>query len=190
MTTNTAEKLQTKVITGKVRGSYVKVFKAELNDLSGNMEFSMQLLIPKTDKQTVGAIQGAIKAALSKKFNGKAPNTWRNPLRDGDTETRDDGSPMPDAYKGHFFVNVKSKEKPGIVDANRNDVIDSNAFMSGDYCRVSMNAYGYDQKGNKGVAFGLQNVQVLAKGEPLGGRSRAEDEFDDWEDDGNDDFMG
>lgn len=188
---NTAEKLQTKVITGKVRGSYVNVFKARLNELNGKEEFSMQVLIPKSDKATVSAIQGAIKAALAKKFNGKVPPNWRNPLRDGDTETNSEGNPLPEAYKGHYFMNVKSSDRPGIVDVNRQEVMDSGAFMSGDYCRVSMNAYGYDQKGNKGVAFGLQNIMVVEKGEPLGGRSRAEDDFnDDWEDQSaNDDFM-
>lgn len=56
--------------------------------------------------------------------------------------------------------------------------------MSGDYGRVSMNAYGYDQKGNKGVAFGWNNAQFLEKGEPLG-RARAEDDFDAVEDEGS-----
>lgn len=186
-----ATALKTKVITGKCRGSYVNVFKPRLNDLTGKTEYSMQLLIPKSDKATVQAIRNAIEGALLSKFGGKKPGQWRNPLRDGDTETTQDGDPLPESYKGHFFMNVKSTERPGIVDADRNDVLDPGAFMSGDYCRVSINAYAYDQKGNKGVSFGLQNIQVLAKGEPLGGRARAADEFGDWREDAdNDDFLG
>ena len=40
-----------------------------------------------------------------------------------------------------------------------------------------MTCYAYDAKGNKGYAFGLQNIQKLEEGEPLSGRAKAEDEF-------------
>jgi hypothetical protein len=32
-----------------------------------------------------------------------------------------------------------------------------------------VNAYAYDQAGNKGVSFGLNNIMLLEKGESLGG---------------------
>lgn len=173
-----------KVVTGKVRGSYVNVFRPRLNDMSGQDEYSMSLLIPKSDTATVAKIKAAINAAKAEKFPGKTPANFRSPLRDGDEERGDDP-----AYVGHWFMNVKSKNKPGIVDKDRNEVIDADEFVSGDYCRVSINAYGYDVSGNRGVSFGLGNVQVLAKGEPLSSRARAEDDFDDdWNDDTEDDF--
>jgi hypothetical protein len=168
----------TKVITGKVRGSYVNVFRARRNDLSGQDEYSLVVLIPKTDKKTVDLIQGAIDTAKNKKWAGRFPANFRDPMRDGDEMD----SPN-EAYSGHYYINTKSKQRPGVVDADRQEIIDPNDFISGDYCRVSMNAYAYDQKGNRGVAFGLNNVQVLEKGEPLTSRARAEDDFADSEDD-------
>ncbi|GAY71780.1 ssDNA-binding protein, partial [Streptococcus canis] len=40
--------------------------------------------------------------------------------------------------------------------------------------------------GNKGIACGLNNLQKLRDGEPLGGRTRAEDDFAT---DDDDDFL-
>lgn len=182
-----------KVVTGEVRGSYVSVFKTRLNDLSGNEEYSMMILIPKSDKATVANIKKAIKAAVDTKWSSKAPANLRNPLRDGDSETDlpENAEVGDEPYSGHYFMNLKSSQKPGIVDANVQAVIDESEFRSGDYCRVSMNAYAYDQKGNKGVSFGLNNIQVLRKGEPLGGITRPENDFDAVESDGDEgmDFL-
>ncbi|BGI52474.1 MAG: DUF2815 family protein [Candidatus Hamiltonella defensa (Ceratovacuna japonica)] len=171
---------QRKVVTGEVRGSYVNVFNTRLNDLSGKEEYSMMILIPKEDKETVAHLKKAIKAAIDDKWGAKCPANLRHPLRDGDSEADlpDTVAAGEEPYAGHYFMNLKSFQKPGIVDVNVQPVIDESDFRSGDYCRVSINAYAYDQKGNKGVAFGLNNIQVLRKGQPLGGVSRAENDFD------------
>jgi hypothetical protein len=49
--------------------------------------------------------------------------------------------------------------------------------------------YAYNANGNKGIACGLQNLQKLEDGEPLGGRSRAEDDFTAINDD-EEDILG
>lgn len=169
----------TSVITGVGRGSYVKVFEAELNELNGQMEHSLSFLIPKTDTTTISNLKAAAKAALEAKWPdaSKRPPNLKNPLRDGDAEKADDP-----AYVGHFWINVKSKNKPGVVNNNLQPVIDPRDFISGDYCRISVNAFAYDKKGNRGVAFGLNNVQVVRKGEPLAGGRRAEDDFSAFKD--------
>jgi hypothetical protein len=167
----------TKVVTGKVRASYVNVFRPRMNDLSGQEEYSMSILVPKSDKETLAKLNVAVETATTNKWPGKAPASLRLPLRDGDDERPDDP-----AYRKHYFVNLKSKLPPGIVDAQRREVLDEKDFLSGDYCRVSIAAFAYDQKGNKGVSFGLNNIQVIGKGEPLG-RARAEDDFDSYADD-------
>lgn len=165
---------------GKIRSSYVNVFSPKKNDLSGNEEYSLMLLIPKSDKETIDSLKAAIKDAVGRKWGDKRPpNNLRFPLRDGDEE-KDGVEP----YTGCYFMNVKSKDKPGIVDRNLQPVIEPSEFQSGDYCRVSINSFAYDRSGNRGISFGLNNIQVLAKGEPLGGKSRPEDDFSSW-DDGN-----
>jgi len=169
-------------LTGVVRASYLSVFQPRLNEMSGNEEYSMMILIPKSDNQTIQKLQEGIKQALSEKFGNKIPARWRNPLRDGDIEGDGglpEGTPLgAEPYAGHYFMNVKSKTKPGVVDQNVEPIIDASEFVSGDYCRVSVKPYAYDAKGNKGVSFGLGNVQFVRKGEPLGSDVRAEDEFE------------
>lgn len=166
-----------KVITGKVRVSYWKADIGETNKLNGKHEFSTQLLIDKDDAETVNAIKAAAKAALTEKFGDRIPKNIRNPLRDGDTETNQDGSPKGPAYEGKFFMNVKSTKRPGIVDTKGRELADGK-IKSGDYVRVSLNSYPYSNAGNNGVAFGLNNVLFVEEGESLGqGRSSAYDDF-------------
>ena len=161
-----------------IRCSYLNVFKARLNDLSGNEEYSSQLLIPKSANKTLKDIKSACDEALANKFAGKVPaSAKKSPLRDGD-EPDADGNERAECYAGHWFCNVKNSNRPGVVDENVQPIIDSSEFTSGDYVRVSLNAYAYDNKGNKGVALGLSNIQRVRKGEPLGNVQRAESVFD------------
>jgi hypothetical protein len=161
-------KMTTRVVTGKVRFSYFNALAARKNELSGKEEFSTQVLVPKSDTETVAALKAAAKAALVAKFGDKIPKNVRNPLRDGDTETKQDGSPLGAEYAGCFFFNAKSTNKPGAVDQHGQDLIGANDIGSGDFGRVSLNAYAYSQAGNNGVSFGLNNIMLLAKGDPLG----------------------
>ena len=161
--------MSTRVTTGEVRTSYFSALQARKNELSGKDEYSTQILIPKTDTATIAALKAAAKEALTAKFGDKIPKNIRNPLRDGDSETKQDGSPLGKEYAGHFFCNVKSNSKPGAIDSHGNDLIGADDIVSGDYIRVSLNAYAYSQAGNNGVSFGLNNILLVRKGEPLGG---------------------
>lgn len=170
----------TKVVTGKVRMSYVNVFKPRASKPGQEPKYSVCVLIPKTDKATIDKVKAAIKAAADAgigTLGGKIPANLKTPLRDGDLE-RD----APE-YKGHFFINANSKQSPNVVDAQVQPILDPDEVYSGCYGRVSLNFYAYNQEGNKGIGAGLQNVQKLADGDPLSGRSRAEDDFTAADDD-------
>ncbi|WP_353247378.1 DUF2815 family protein [Limnohabitans sp.] len=170
--------MTTRVTTGEVRTSYFSALQSRKNEMNGKDEYSTQILIPKTDTATLSAMKAAAKEALATKFGDKVPKNVRNPLRDGDTETKNDGSPLGAEYKGHFFCNVKSTSKPGAIDTHGNDLIGSDDIVSGDYVRVSLNAYAYCQAGNNGVSFGLNNILLVKKGQPLGGaKPSAADDF-------------
>jgi len=170
--------MSTKVITGEVRFSYFSALSPRVNEMNGKEEYSTQVLVPKSDEDTIKALKGAAKVALTDKFGDKIPKTVRNPLRDGDTETKADGTPLGKEYAGHFFFNVKAQNKPGAVDADGHDIIGKDEIVSGDYGRVSLNAYAYDQAGNKGVSFGLNNIMLTRKGQPLGAvKVSAADDF-------------
>lgn len=170
----------TKVITGTdTRWSYCNAWEAKSIN-GGTPKFSVSLIIPKTDAKTVGKIKAAIEAAYEEgsaklKGNGKTVPplaALKTPLRDGDAERPDDP-----AYENAYFVNANSGTAPGIVDADRQPIIDRSEVYSGVYGRASINFYAFNSNGNKGVACGLNNLQKIRDGEPLGGKSRAEDDF-------------
>ena len=166
----------TRVVIGEVRLSYAHLFEPQ--SIQGSTpKYSVSLIIPKSDKQTLGKIERAIDAAIEAgigKFGGKRPNkaALKLPLRDGDTE-RDD-----EAYRGCFFINANSTLSPEVVDADLNPILSASEVYSGYYARVSLNFYAFNTNGNRGIACGLGNVQKLRDGEPLGdGRASAADDF-------------
>ena len=172
----------TKVVTGmNTRLSYAHLF--EPVSINGGAEkYSVSVLIPKDDKATIEKIEKAVDAAIEEgiaKFGGKKPNKGaiKLPLRDGDIE-RDD-----EAYKVHYFVNANSLTAPQIVDTQLNPILDKSEVYSGCYGRVSLSFYAFNSNGNKGVACGLNNVQKVRDGEPLGGRTTAADDFGTLDDD-------
>lgn len=182
----------TKVVTGEVRLSYVHLFEKYTNIEGNEPKYSVVLLVPKTDKATIAAIEDAQKAALetgkNSKFGGKIPAGWKNTFRDGDDPAEADLEKNPE-YEGHMFINVSTDRTPGIVDRDMSPIMDSTEVYSGCYARVSINAFPFSAQGNKGVSFGLQHVQKIRDGEPLGGITRAEDDFEPLDEDGGDEDM-
>ena len=59
----------------------------------------------------------------------------------------------------------------GIVDADRQPILERSEVYSGVYGRASINFYAFNSNGNKGIACGLNNLQKIRDGEPLGGKS-------------------
>lgn len=166
--------VSTKVVTGEVRFSYVNVF--EPKSINGSDEkYSVSLLIDKRDTKTIEAIERAIEAAKQAgvaKFGGKISPVLKLPLRDGDAERPDDEN-----YAGKMFVNANCKTKPGLIEKNGMEIIDTTEFYSGCYGKASVTFYAFNSNGNKGIACGLNNIMKTRDGEPLGGRSRAVDDF-------------
>ena len=170
-----------KVITGVCRLSYANIWQAKSIN-GGAPKYSASVLIPKSDAKTLAKVKAAIQAAYEEgegklKGNGKtAPSlaSLKTPLRDGDTERPDD-----EAYAGHWFLNANSNTAPGVVDANREPIYDTSEIYSGVYARVSLSFYAFNSNGNRGIACALQNIQKVRDGEALGGKSKAEDDFND-----------
>ena len=186
----TKQQQPTKVVTGKVRFSYLHAF--EPKSINGSdPKYSVSLIIPKADKDTVAKIERAIETAMkdgeTRLWGGKRPANLKVPLRDGDAERPDD-----EAYKNAYFLNANSKQKPGIVDANLNEILDSTELYSGCYGRASVNFFPFNTNGNKGVGVGWNNLQLLSQGDPLGGKTRPQDDFEavGTEDDEDIDFLG
>jgi hypothetical protein len=163
-----------KVVTGKVRFSYANVFAPKASVEGGTPKYSVSIIIPKSDKETIAKIQKAYedtKTAAAAYFGGSVPKGLKGGLRDGDEEKDDP------AYANSYFINANSAQKPGVVDADLNPIIDISEFYSGCYGRASITFYPYNAQGSKGIACGLNNVQKLEDGEALGGSTSAAADF-------------
>lgn len=183
----------TKVITGKnTIMSYLNVNEPKVPLGGGTPKYSVSLIIPKSDTVTVAKIRAAIQAAYEEgqsklKGNSKfvpALEDIKTPLRDGDKDRKGD-----EAYQNAWFVNANSTTKPGVVDTDRQPILDSSELYSGIIGRASINFYAFNSNGNRGIACGLNNIQKLSDGTPLGGHSRAEDDFADLDDEDEEDFL-
>ena len=171
------------VKTPEFRAAYVNVFKPKMNDMSKKEEYSLVALFkPGTD--FTGLKKMAEDAAI-KKF-GSDKTQWpklRSPFRVH--EDMEKGGKLPDGYeKGGIFINLKNaKSKPGIVKVGDNgevvDIVDPTEFYSGCYGIATVSCYGYDFNGNRGVAFGLQNIFKTKDGAHMDGRVDAAADFAD-----------
>lgn len=168
----------TKVVFGPCRLSYTHVFTKYAPDGdTDNGKYMTNVLIPKSEKETVKALQQAIevakKSGIVSKWGGKEPKNLELPLRNGDTDKDDE------VYEDCFFINAKSSTRPGICDKNKNPIVDEEEIYSGVYAYVSVSFYPYDKNGNRGIACGLNNIMKFKDGERLGGRTSAENDFAD-----------
>lgn len=173
----------TKVIV-PCRFSYLHCWEANAVD-GGEPKYSVSAIIPKSDTETIEKIKAAIERAKKdslSKWGGKIPANLKLPLRDGDIDRLED-----EAYADSYFFNANSRQAPQVVDKNVQSILDQSEVYSGCYGRISVNFYGFNNNGNRGIAAGLGNIQKLKDGEPLGGRTNAEDDFEAVEEE---DFLG
>ena len=172
MTNETKKKL----ITPTFRVSFPAVFtprKANEQDANAVAKYSLHMIFKKTDDLT--ELKNAVRAAVVEKWGAdktKWPKKLTLPFRDG-TEKDYDGY-GPDTV----FISASSKMKPGLVDENVQPIIEPSEFYGGCYARAAVNAFAWEFMGKAGVSFGLRNIQKVKDGDPFGGGSKAEDDFD------------
>lgn len=170
---------ETKVVFGPCRLSFTHVFNKYSPNGEGEGKYMTNVLIPKFEKKTIKALEQAIEAAkkagVVSKWGGKEPKKLDMPLRDGDDKE-------DDVYQDHFYINAKCNTRPGVVDKNKNPIVDEEEMYSGVWAFVSVTFYAYDVSGNRGVACGLNNLMKFKDDDHLGGRVSADSDFADIDD--------
>jgi hypothetical protein len=170
---------KTGVLTGICRLAYQALLepRAGTND-DGTPQapkYTAVLLFEKND-ETLPLLKAAMKNAANDFFGeGKVPAGLRNPLRDGDEKASEYAF-----YKDRIFISASRKASqgaPGIVNQANQPITDQDDIYSGCWVRADINCFGYNQKGNKGVSFGLNNVQKLGDDERFGGKRPATQVF-------------
>lgn len=175
-------KVELKVLTPKFRVSFPAVFQAE-SFQGGDPKFALTMLFD--GDADLSKLKAAAQAAVEEKWpdKKKRPANLRSPFRDGAEK------PELDGYDGCTFVRATSKTKPGLVDLNLQQIIDPAEFYAGCFARATIRAYAYDQAGNRGVAFALENIQKLGDGQAFSGKATAEQDFAAVSDDAGDDIF-
>lgn len=197
-----ATKVNNRIILKNVRLSYANLFEPRPVGEGDNakLKYSTALIIP-YDHPQVEKLKEIIDALGKSKFGSgwAAVKRKRNPLRDpmkeykqARTEAEEEGDdpneiPKPDeSVRDAYTLNVSSDRKPQIVDKSLQPILDDSEIYSGCYVNISLGGFSYDRPDNKGVGFGLNNVQLIKQGERLGGAPNADEEFEmvDDEDEG------
>lgn len=166
------------ITTGVVRASFVHVFQPQTPLGGGEPKYQITLLIPKSDMQTLNAVNAEIehvKQANAQQFGGQVAGL-KAPLYDGDGE-KPNGGPWGEECRGHMVLRASSKDQPAVVDANMQPILNPSGMYSGCYVRASINFFTYNQPMNKGVGCGLNAVQKISDGEPLANRITPEEAF-------------
>jgi len=178
-----AEKIQLK----NVRLSYANFFEPR-ETMSGDMRYGTALLIPSKDPQ-VEKIKDLVNKVGEEKFGKKWDSMVKKnglPVKDADEDGTADDKPE---YAGHHYINTSSKRQPQVVDRQVQPILDDSGIWSGCYANVSIAVFAFDVPENKGVSFGLNNVQLVKEGERLGGAPNADEEFEALDDEDEDDFV-
>lgn len=184
-----------KLILPPALGSYAFLFKPrdpiEGSPPGAKPKYSIVLIWPKKEKEKLKALSDAItevaKASFGVNKEGQTVNVvellktgrLKNPLRDGDIDRATDK-----VFQDSYFLTASSERQPGIVDKNVQRIFEDTEAYSGCTYRASVALFGFDRAGNKGVAVGLNNLQVVSKGPRLDGRKPPEDDFAGYSEEG------
>lgn len=176
-----------KIMTPEFRVSFPQVFVAKkVNETDKVAKFSVQMLFrtaanpakPETAREAIVDLKplSAVVVAYVAELFGPDKTKWpklKMPWRKGEEKDYDGYGP------GILFFGASSMNRPGLVYSDGKTVITNEAdFYAGCYARATMNPFYYKFMGNEGISFGLQNIIKTRDGEPFGGRSKPEDDFE------------
>ena len=158
--------------TPEFRLVFPALFTPRAYEGSSKEKYSCIMLFAKgTD---LSALKEACKEAYEAEFPQGAKGA-RSPLCDGNEKVDEWG----EAFRDAIYVRASSIMKPGVCDRRKALITEPDVVYSGQYARAMVHAYAYNTMGNKGVSIGLDAVQIVRDGEPLGGGAAMVNSFDD-----------
>jgi Protein of unknown function (DUF2815) len=160
--------------------SFASLFTPRPRAPGGDAVYQCALIFDEKQQKSPAykALQDACIAAARNEWGDNIKlNQIKMPFRDAGEKTYDGYHP------GHTFIQPWSKNKPGIVDRNREDILLPEEVWSGQLVRANVVPFAWSHTGKRGVSFGLNHVQVIeSEGrQRLDGRPSAGSAFDDGE---------
>jgi len=164
-----------KITTPKFRVSFPAVFTPKAATEGGKERYSVVMLFDKTEDLT--QVKNLLKRTVLAKYpDGVLPKNsdgseFTSPLKEGNDKDYE-------GYADTITCTASSLYPPGILDENKQMLINPNEFYAGCYAIATVNAYCWSYMGKHGVSVGLQNIMKINDGEKLGGGASAESDFE------------
>lgn len=167
--------------------SFPRVFSPRPRAQGGEPVFQVNLLLDKTAQSTpeFAALRRAVADQIDATFGQGKHNdrefvaSLRLPFRRC-AEKKFKGYDI----EGGVYIAPWSKQRPGVVDAHRREITVPEDVWAGQLARATVAPFAYNNSGNRGVSFALNNLQICRTDtERLDGRIAAEDDFDEYGDD-------
>lgn len=154
--------------------SYPHLFTPHAAAVGSPEKFGAAFLLTKGNPEhdaKIKEINGIVMALIKEEFKGKKPSKMP-PLHKGWEKYEDN-----ELYADKYIINAYSKEKPALVDANLDDILDKAVLYPGCVVNAALDLYVYRQPVT-GIAFGLNGVQWVGNGDRLDSRPSKKQMFD------------
>lgn len=163
------------MLTPEFRVSFPKIFQPDENG-----KFGLSMLFD--DDVDFSVLEKVVEAKKKEVWPKGAPKSFMHPILDGAESDREE-------HQGKMYINGKcGKYRPGLVDQNKQDIVDESEFYPGCWARAVITVYNWTYLGKCGISVNVRNIQKVRDDEPLVGRVKAADEFDSVADAGTEDL--
>jgi hypothetical protein len=198
------DKKSNRLTTPLFRCHYVNAFRARPGQDGGSAKFGVTAVwdptkfTPADNKRwaaIIAALSDAVKADIKKPYKIDEMGTYKTGLRKNSNREEPfegGGSIYPKLSPETVFANLTTSFKPGVIDINKEEISpeegNDDLLYSGCFARATVNVYTFNQGGGRGVALGLNNLQVIisdpdGKAPRFDSKGNAADDFDDEIDD-------
>jgi hypothetical protein len=164
------------IITPRFRACYISVFRAvSMKQKDGTMskaKFSVRAAFP--PNTNLSELKKEAQAATVEKYGDKIPKSFRSPFR----KNEELDNPVVGIGDDWIIMTFSANEdrRPGVVNGmvrdaqgRPTDIDDDSKVYAGGWFVAQVRAFCYENAGNKGVSFGLQNLMLVKDDDPIGG---------------------
>lgn len=172
-------------LSPKGRVSFPDVFEPKAFNPTDKPKFSLTLIFPKVEDmdpaqlELLKAMKAAANEAAMERFKVGLDGEYRGKKLVSPFHKTDE---KPEYYgPGQIYVKFSTFTKPGLVYPDKTPISEASGdFYAGCWAHVSYDAYTYDHSGNRGIAFGLRNIQKVGDDDSFSGsRTSPDDDFQD-----------
>lgn len=140
-------------------------------------QYKLRLIIEDNEENRAWCDKIVEQAKIDAKTNGvKIKKNFKTPFQfpedqDEDDFVPQDGKDKPkydEDHKGAIFFEMKTRFKPGLIDAKRQELGEDVRIMSGDKVKAKLELFAYEGLGS-GISFRVVTVQLIEKNSAFAG---------------------